>query len=111
VEPDHSVAAAEATYTVHVGASLLTWKPEDNGTSTAHVEILAVSRSRQGKPLAHTLHGATATARAGINVHDPQRVATFEFTTTAAAKAVTLRFVVRDQDTGRMGSFDLPIGK
>ncbi len=109
VEPNHSVAAEEEVYLVHVGASSLTWDQGEAGKSVAHVAILAVSLSQQGKMLAHTLHSATATARADVNVHDPARTADFSFLAKAAPKARILRFVVRDADTGRMGSFDLPI--
>jgi VWFA-related protein len=109
VEPSHSVAAEEETYIVHVGASALTWNPGDDGASVAHVAIMAVSISRRNKMLGHMLHGMTATARPGINVHDPSRTADFEFITKASPKAVILRFVVRDAASGRMGTFDLPI--
>jgi VWFA-related protein len=99
------------TYIVHVGASLLTWTPAETGSATAHVAIMAVSLSPLGKPLQHTLHSATATARAGVNLHDPQLRAEFFFSARPAAKATTLRFIVRDMDTGRIGSFDLHLAK
>jgi VWFA-related protein len=111
VEPNHSVAAEEETYIIHVGASSLTWEPGESGTSIAHVAIIAASESKQNKMIAHTLHGMTATARADTNLHDSTRTADFNFTAKAAAKSAKLRFVVRDAATGRMGSFDLPIEK
>jgi VWFA-related protein len=111
VEPNHNVAAEEETYTIHVGASLLTWETGENGTSVAHVAVMAASLSKQNKMIAHTLHGMTATARSGVNLHDPTRTADFNFTAKAASKAAKLRFIIRDASTGRMGSFDLPIEK
>ena len=109
VEQNHSVASAEETYIVHVGAADLTWKAEDDGSSSAHVEVMAASLSPKGKLLGHTLHGMVAKARADVNLRDSSRNADFDFTVKPVAKATTLRFVVRDAGTGRMGSVDLPL--
>jgi hypothetical protein len=95
-----------------VGASNLTWKPVDDGSSSAQVAVLAVFLDKKGKMIAHTLHGMTAHAREGTNLRDPAKTADFGFTvqdSPKAVKAVTLRFVVRDTGTGRMGSFDMPV--
>lgn len=107
VEPNHSVASEEESYIVHVGASELTWEPAADGGASAHVAVMAVSLSHQGKMISHSLHGMTANARAGVNLRDSTRTADFSFTVRPASKAATLRFVVRDAATGRMGSFDL----
>jgi hypothetical protein len=68
---------------------------------------------KRGKMIAHTLHGMTAHAREGVNLRDPAKTADFGFTVEPAAKsekaAATLRFVVRDTGTGRMGSFDMAL--
>jgi len=109
VEPNHSVASAEESYIVHVGASSLTWKPEDDGRSTAHVAVMAVSLSSKGKMLGHTLHGMTASAGRGVDLRDSSKNADFDFVVKPVAKATVLRFVVRDAGTGRMGSVDLPL--
>jgi len=109
VELNRSVASAEETYIVHVGASDLTWKPEDDGSSTSKVAVMAVSLSSKGKMLGHTLHGMMAKARADVNLRDTNRNADFDFTVKPVAKATMLRFVVRDAGTGRMGSMDLPL--
>jgi len=61
--------------------------------------------------ITHVLHGMTATARPGANLRDETKTANFEFEVQPAAKATTLRFIVRDAATGRMGSVDLPLTK
>src|ERR1035437_6852761 len=50
-----------------------------------------------------------ANARPGVNLTDPAKMADFDFTALPAPKATTLRFIVRDNATGRMGSADLPL--
>ena len=96
------------TYDVRVGAARLAWKPAEDGSSSASVYILAVLLDEKGHMLAHTLHGMTAHARAGAALNDPAKMADFAFAVQPAAKAVTLRFIVRDNGNGRMGSFDMP---
>jgi hypothetical protein len=59
--------------------------------------------------LGHTLHGMKANVRPGANLTDPAKMTDFDFTALPAPKATTLRFIVRDNATGRMGSADLPL--
>jgi VWFA-related protein len=111
VEPSNTVNSPADSFVVHVGASALTWKPVDDGSSTASVAVLAVFLDKKGKMVAHTLHGMTAHAREGANLRDDSKTADFGFTVEPSpkeAKAATLRFVVRDGATGRMGTFDMP---
>jgi VWFA-related protein len=111
VERSTSVGAAPESFMVHVGSANLTWKPSDDGSSAASVAVMSVYLDKNGKMIAHTLHGMTAHAREGVNLHDPAKTADFAFTvepSAKAGKAVTLRFIVRDTGTGRMGSFDMP---
>ena len=61
--------------------------------------------------LGHTLRAMSASANRGVNLNDPSKVADFAFSAQPVPKATTLRFVVRDNATGRMGSFDLPLSK
>ena len=70
---------------------------------------MAVSLNAKGKMLGHTLHGMTANAKPGVDLHDPAKMADFAFTTSPVRGAATLRFIVRDSATGRMGSIDLPL--
>ena len=105
-----SVASeAPGLFTVHVSAPGLSWQTKSDGGATASVYVMAVSLNAKNKMLAHTLLGMTATAKPGAHLTEPSRRADFEFPTTAAPKATTLRFIVRDSATGRMGSFDLPL--
>ena len=72
---------------------------------------MAVSLDAKNKMLSHTLQGMTASARPGANLIDETRTAEFVITAPAAPKAAMLRFVVRDNASGRIGSVDLPLPK
>jgi len=109
VDPDALPSAPPNTYVVHTGAANLTWKARDDGSATASVYIMAVSLSAKNTMLGHTLHGMTANAKLGANLHDPAKMADFVFTAVPSPKATTLRFIVRDNATGRMGAVDLPL--
>jgi VWFA-related protein len=107
LEPNATASAND--HLIRVPASALTWKTKDDGGATASVYIMAASLNTKGKMLAHTLHGMTASARPGVDLHDPAKMADFAFTTAHVRGAATLRFIVRDSATGRMGSIDLPL--
>jgi VWFA-related protein len=102
-------SAANHAYVIHADVTTLTWKPQDDGSATASVYILAVSLDAQGKMLSHTLHGMTARAKRSANLSDPLKKTDFDFSVQPSPKAITLRFIVRDNATGRMGSVDLPL--
>jgi VWFA-related protein len=111
VEPDPSSGAPPGSYIVRAGAANLTWKPLSDGSATASVYVMAVSLNAKGKMLDHTLLGMTATAKPDTDLRNAARTADFRFTALPAPKSTTLRFVVRDSDSGRMGSFDLSLPK
>ena len=110
-EPEPSSDAPPNTYIIHADAANLSWKPRPDGSATASVYVMAVSLNVKGKMLDHTLRGMIATAKPDTDLRDPSRTADFRFIAFPALKAAKLRFIVRDSDTGRMGSFDLPLAK
>jgi VWFA-related protein len=109
VEPDTTPNTTPNSYIVHAGAANLTWKTRDDGSATASVYIMAVSLSAKNAMLGHTLHGMKANAKPGANLTHPTKTADFAFTAQPVAKATTLRFIIRDNATGRMGSADLQL--
>lgn len=111
VEPATLSNASPNTYIVHAGAANLTWEPRDDGSATASVYIMAVSLNAKNTMLGHTLHGMTANAKTGVNLHDPAKMADFAVTALPLPRTTSLRFIVRDNATGRMGSVDLPLKK
>ena len=111
IEPDKSPEAPPGTYMIHAGVTSLTWKPKPDGSAIASVYIMAVSLDAKNQMLAHTLRGMTASAKPGADLRDPARTADFHFTALPAPRSSTLRFIVRDSATGRMGSVDLPLAK
>jgi len=111
VEPDTSPNAPPASYIVHAGVANLTWKPKPDGSATASVYIMAVWLDARHRMLAHTLQGMTATARPGADLRDAARTADFQFTALPVPRSTSVRFIVRDSGTGRMGSVDLPLPK
>jgi VWFA-related protein len=104
-----AVTPATGAYVVKVSVPDLTWKPNGEAGSSASVYVLAVLLNTKSKPLGHSLLGMTANARPDANLRDPAKTADFQFPFEPSPKAATLRFVVRDSATGRMGSFDLPL--
>jgi VWFA-related protein len=109
VEPERTPNAPPNSYIVHAGAANLTWKPKEDGSATASVYIMAVSLNAKNIMLGHTLHGMKASAKPGANLTDPVKTADFVFAVQPSPKASTLRFIVRDNATGRMGSADLQL--
>jgi hypothetical protein len=72
---------------------------------------MAVSLNANKKMIGHTVVGMTASAKPGADLRDAARTADFHFTALPAPKSTTLRFIVRDSATGRMGSADLPLAR
>ena len=72
---------------------------------------MAASLDAKNKMLSHTLQGMIASAKPGTDLRDAARTADFQFTAPPAPKSTTLRFIVRDSATGRMGSVDLPLAR
>ena len=102
-------STAAGAYVVKVNVPDLSWKPNSDSGSSASVYVLAVSLNSKNKPLGHTLLGMTANAKSDANLRDPAKTADFLFTAEPSPKAASLRFVVRDSATGRMGTFDLAL--
>ena len=96
---------------MRAGVANLTWKPRSDGSATASVYVMAVSLNAKDKMIGHTLHAMAAIAKPETDLSDAVRTADFYFTASPAPKSATLRFIVRDSVTGRMGSFDLPLAK
>jgi hypothetical protein len=93
---------------VHVDASTLTWQPVSEGVRSSKVAVLVVGLSSTDKILTHTLRGMSALAKAGANVQ-PGKSADFMIATPLPKNVVRLRFVVRESETGRMGTADLAV--
>lgn len=108
---DTTSSAPPNLFIVHVGAAILTWKPMEDGCAAASVYIMAVSLNTRGKMLGHTLRGMKANAKCGANLRHPAKTADFAFPVQPVPKAATLRFIVRNNATRLMGSFDLPLPK
>ena len=108
VESNPTTGASANEYIVRVGVDGLNWKPQESGGATASVYIMAVSLNAKDKLLGHTLHPMKANAKPGVDLQDPTKMASFAFTAAPSHGCTTLRFIVRDSVTGRMGSVDLP---
>jgi hypothetical protein len=102
-------AKTEGTYTVHVDASTLTWQSAGDGEQSAKVAVLAVGLSSSDKILSHTLHSMSAMAKAEADLKQPGKVADFVIALPPAKGVARIRFVVRDAQTGHMGTADLNV--
>jgi VWFA-related protein len=110
VSSDPDVSNAPHAFVVRAGTEGLTWKPQPDGAAVASIYVMAVSLDKRGRMLSHKLQGMTASARPGTDLNDSHRTANFALSVSPAPHAVILRFIVRDSVSGRMGSFDLPLG-
>ena len=98
---------AADSYSVRVDASGLTWVAASDGGRSAKVVVLVVGLSSSDKILTHTLHSMSALAKARADLQQPGKTADFVIATPLPKGIVRLRFVVRDAETGRMGTADL----
>ena len=94
---------------MHVDASSLAWQTKSDGESSAKVVVLVAALSSSNKILTHTVQNMSAHAKPGANLTQPGKMADFSITTPLPKGVVRLRFVVRDVETGRMGTSDLSI--
>ena len=101
-------AAGPAAWTLHVQSADLSWTAGAAGQS-ASAQVLCVALGANGKILGHTLHTETGQAGASVDTRSPEQMVAFSTSLAVPAKAVRLRFIVRDQGSGRMGSVDLPV--
>jgi VWFA-related protein len=112
VEPENErKAGATNSYIVRVKASDLTWASKTDGSATASVYVLVASLNAKGKLVGHTLQGMTAIAKAGTDLHDPDRFADFVVASSDSSRQDVLRFIVRDSTSRRMGAVDLPANR
>ena len=109
-ERDKVADAKGDTYVLHVRSRDLSWTANDDGSSAAHVAVLAAVFSGKSKMVDHTLQSMTANAKPGVNVREEGKIANFDIVVKESGKSARVRFVVRDSATGAMGSVDLPVG-
>jgi hypothetical protein len=110
-EPASAAGEQEERFALAVSAPGLSWAWQEDGSAKASVYVMAVSLDRNGKMLEHTVSAESASAKAGVNLGDESKSATFTLLVSPAPRAVTLRFVVRDTASGRMGSVDVPVAR
>jgi VWFA-related protein len=109
VVPDDAPGAGPNTFLVRVRAADLSWQTRSDGTSTASVYILAGALNSHKELGGRAVEAMTATARPGTDLRDPSHFADFKVTAPDHPKAPSLRFVVRDSVSGRIGAADLPL--
>ena len=93
------------SFVLHVQSRDLTWVNAAD-KQEAQVEVLAVALSAKGKVLDHQLLSETAIAAQAVDTRAPAQNARFTVSLAPPAGAETLRLVVRDMASGRMGTLD-----
>ena len=94
-------------FVLHARSSDLSWAAE-NDAQKARVEVLVVALSARGAIVGHSLQSETASTASGMDVRAPEQRVRFTAPDVSVRQATRLRFVVRDEHSGRMGTFDLP---
>ncbi|WP_433975436.1 VWA domain-containing protein [Tunturiibacter lichenicola] len=109
IDAAKSEKASAGTYVVHVDVSTLTWHPTNEGTSTAKVAVLVVGLSSKDKIISHTLQSMSAMTKGAADLSTSRKSADFLITSRLPRGADRLRFVVREMDTGRMGTEEISL--
>jgi len=99
--------AAPDSFKVQVNTPDLSWTVGENGALSAHAILAAVAFDNKGKPLAKNVQEVSAHAPAG------QSLGSIPFTTLKIDLqqphgTESIRFVIFDQQSGKMGSSSLP---
>jgi VWFA-related protein len=111
VEPTKLAPVFTGSYIVHVDASTLTWHSTNTGTSATRLAVLVVALSSKDKILSHTLQNMSATTKGGADLQTSVKTADFLITSALPKGVARLRFVVRETDTGRIGTADVTLRK
>ena len=100
-----NAARAKNGYSLLVTAKDLHWETQGDGTRQSEVTVVAVCYDAKGKELAQHAAELKEVIEATDRIDTGAKVG-FAFPMTASAKTARIRFVVRDADTGTMGSVD-----
>jgi VWFA-related protein len=100
-----AIAAGES-YKVNVVANQLSWADQADGSRHAEVTIMAVCFNEKNKQLSHDAKELTESIRSTDDISRGQRAA-FTMPLKVPANTKRIRFVVRDQATGTIGTVDI----
>jgi VWFA-related protein len=99
-------AERAGTFRLQVDTSAMSWRVDDKGTQSSDLLLLAVALDKNDKPLAKSASNVIAHLP-GDRALSSVPFATLETQIAVPPAAVRLRFLVRDQTSGRIGSADL----
>jgi hypothetical protein len=85
----------------------LTWNSAADGLPAAKISIIAVCFSAKGKVLSHTTQEKTLQTKSPNATAAAEEIVTLPIT--LAPGTTRLRLVVRDAESGRLGTADLKI--
>jgi VWFA-related protein len=94
-------------YMIRVPADDLAWTTSDNGSRDASVYVAAIALSHDHHVLHEVVHPMLAHAIAGAEQRPDGRFAEFTIATGPIPKNGTMRFLVRDSNSGHIGAADL----
>jgi len=100
-----NAARAKNGYSLLVTAKDLQWETQGDGSRQAEVTVVAVCYDTKGKELAQHAAELKEVIEATDRIEGGAKVG-FAFPMMAPMKTARIRFVVRDADTGTMGSVD-----
>jgi len=100
-----NAARAKDGYSLLVVAKDLHWETQADGTRQSEVTVVAVCYDAKGKELAQHAAELKEVIEATDNIEGGAKVG-FAFPMIAPVKTARIRFVLRDADTGTMGSVD-----
>lgn len=98
-------------FRLFVDASSLSWIPLEGGDVHAELALAIAGISSQGSVLSNQIKGFEAHRSKADAANSPQPAVILSATFAVPQDAVTVRFVLRDGKSGRVGSFDLPVSR
>ena len=93
---------------MQVSSGDIAWTREADGGSAAHLLLAAVALDGKGKPVAKSIRDVNAKLPAEVSLSSIP-FTPLEVELQPPPSAVRVRFVVRDQANGRLGTFEVSL--
>lgn len=98
-------------FRLFIDPKTLSWVPAENGDVYAELALAISGISSQGAPLSNQIKGFKAQRSKADAAKSPPSALILTTSFPVPVEAVSVRFVLRDDKSGRVGSFDVPVSQ